>query len=398
MVDLSKCGFATKQIHVGKHENSAGALTTPIYQTSTFEFATVEQGGRRFAGQEAGYIYTRLGNPTVTSVEEKVAALEGGEAALGTAAGMGAISSALWSSVVAGDEIVASDTLYGCTFALLNHGMTKFGVSVKFVDMANLENVKAALSEKTKVVYLETPCNPTLKVVDIEEIAKIAHGYNKDIRVIVDNTFASPYLQQPLKLGADTVVHSATKYINGHGDVIAGFVVGKADFIAKVRMFGLKDMTGAVMSPFDAFLIARGLKTLDIRMEKHCANAMKVAQFLHDHPAVDKVYYPGLEDFEGYEIAKKQMKKPGGMMSIELKADRDTAAAALNKLKLCTIAVSLGDAETLVEHPATMTHSTYTSEELKASGISEGLVRISIGLEDPEDIIADFEQAFAGLV
>ena len=398
MVDLSKCGFATKQIHVGKHENSAGALTTPIYQTSTFEFDSVEQGGRRFAGQEAGYIYTRLANPTVAAVEEKVAALEGGEAALGTAAGMGAISSALWSSVVAGDEIVASDTLYGCTFALLNHGMTKFGVSVKFIDMANLENVKAALSEKTKVVYLETPCNPTLKVVDIEEIAKIAHGYNKDIRVIVDNTFASPYLQQPLKLGADTVVHSATKYINGHGDVIAGFVVGKADFIAKVRMFGLKDMTGAVMSPFDAFLIARGLKTLDIRMEKHCANAMKVARFLHDHPAVAKVYYPGLEYFEGYEIAKKQMKLPGGMMSIELKADRDKVAAALNKLQLCTIAVSLGDAETLVEHAASMTHSTYTKEELAASGISEGLVRISIGLEDPEDIIADFEQAFAGLV
>ena len=398
MVDFSKCGFATKQIHVGKHENSAGALTTPIYQTSTFEFATVEQGGRRFAGQEAGYIYTRLGNPTVTSVEEKVAALEGGEAALGTAAGMGAISSALWSSVVAGDEIVASDTLYGCTFALLNHGMTKFGVSVKFIDMANLEAVKAALSPATKVVYLETPCNPTLKVVDIEEIAKIAHGYNKDIRVIVDNTFASPYLQQPLKLGADTVVHSATKYINGHGDVIAGFVVGKADFIAKVRMFGLKDMTGAVMSPFDAFLIARGLKTLDIRMEKHCANAMKVARFLHDHPAVAKVYYPGLEDFAGYEIAKKQMKLPGGMMSIELKADRDKVAAALNKLQLCTIAVSLGDAETLVEHAASMTHSTYTKEELAASGISEGLVRISVGLEDAEDIIADLKAVLDTLV
>ena len=398
MVDFSKCGFATKQIHVGKHENSAGALTTPIYQTSTFEFDSVEQGGRRFAGQENGYIYTRLGNPTVTSVEEKVAALEGGEAALGTAAGMGAISSALWSSVVAGDEIVASDTLYGCTFALLNHGMTKFGVNVKFVDMAKLENVKAALTPATKVVYLETPCNPTLKVVDIEEIAKIAHGYNKDIRVIVDNTFASPYLQQPLKLGADTVVHSATKYINGHGDVIAGFVVGKADFIAKVRMFGLKDMTGAVMSPFDAFLIARGLKTLDIRMEKHCANALKVARFLHDHPAVDKVYYPGLEDFAGYEIAKKQMKLPGGMMSIELKADRDKVAAALNKLQLCTIAVSLGDAETLVEHAASMTHSTYTKEELAASGISEGLVRISVGLEDAEDIIADLKAVLDTLV
>ena len=398
MEDFSKCGFATKQIHVGKHENSAGALTTPIYQTSTFEFESVEQGGRRFAGQEPGYIYTRLANPTVAAVEEKVAALEGGEAALGTAAGMGAISSALWTSVVAGDEIIASDTLYGCTFALLNHGMTKFGVSVKFVDMAKLENVKAAMSPKTKVVYLETPCNPTLKVVDIEEVAKIAHSYNKDIRVIVDNTFASPYLQQPLKLGADVVVHSATKYINGHGDVIAGFVVGKADFVSQVRMFGLKDMTGAVMSPFDAFLIARGLKTLDIRMERHCANAMKVARFLHDHPAVDKVYYPGLEDFEGYEIAKKQMKLPGGMMSIELKADRDKVAAALNKLQLCTIAVSLGDAETLVEHAASMTHSTYTKEELAASGISEGLVRISVGLEDPEDIIADMKSVLDTLV
>lgn len=398
MVDFSKCGFATKQIHVGKHENSAGALTTPIYQTSTFEFDSVEQGGRRFAGQEGGYIYSRLANPTVNAVEEKVAALEGGEAALGTAAGMGAISSALWSSVVAGDEIIASDTLYGCTFALLNHGMTKFGVNVKFVDMAKLENVKAALSPATKVVYLETPCNPTLKVVDIAEIAKIAHGYNKDIRVIVDNTFASPYLQQPLKLGADVVVHSATKYINGHGDVIAGFVVGSAEFVGKVRMFGLKDMTGAVMSPFDAFLIARGLKTLDIRMEKHCANAMKVARFLHDHPAVAKVYYPGLEDFEGYEIAKKQMKLPGGMMSIELKADRDKVAAALNKLQLCTIAVSLGDAETLVEHAASMTHSTYTKEELAASGISEGLVRISVGLEDADDIIADMKAVLDTLI
>lgn len=398
MIDLEKCGFATKQIHAGKQKNTAGALTAPIYQTSTFEFSSVEEGGRRFAGQEPGFIYTRLSNPTVNVAEEKLAALEGGEAALGTAAGMGAISAALWTSVVGGDEIVASDTLYGCTFSLMNHGMSKFGVTTKFVDLADLDNLKAALSPKTKVVYLETPCNPNLKIVDIAEVARISHEYCPDIKVIVDNTFASPYLQQPLKLGADVVVHSATKYINGHGDVIAGFVVGKADFINKVRTFGLKDMTGAVMSPFDAFLISRGLKTLDIRMERHCANAMALARYLHDHPAVSKVYYPGLEDFEGYEIAKKQMKLPGGMMSIELKADRDTAAAALNRLKLCTIAVSLGDAETLVEHAASMTHSTYTPEELAASGISEGLVRISVGLENVEDIIADFEQAFASLV
>ena len=391
-------GFATRQIHAGKDKNSAGALCTPIYQTSTFEFDSVEQGGARFAGQEEGYIYSRLGNPTVARVEAILAELENGEAALCTASGMGAITSAIWSAVEAGDEIVASDTLYGCTYALLSHGITKFGVNVSFIDMADLDALKAALNEKTKVVYLETPCNPTLKVIDIAEVSRIAHEYNSGIRVIVDNTFATPYLQRPLDLGADTVVHSATKYLNGHGDVIAGVIVGKADYIATCRMFGVKDMTGAVMSPFNAFLMQRGLKTLDIRMDRHCANAMKVAKFLHDHPAVEKVYYPGLEDFEGYEIAKKQMSKPGAMMSIELKADRARVAAALNKLELCTIAVSLGDAETLVEHPASMTHSTYTAEELKASGISEGLVRISIGLEDPEDVIADFKKVFDELV
>ncbi len=393
MVDFSKCGFATKQIHVGKHENSAGALTTPIYQTSTFEFATVEQGGRRFAGQEAGYIYTRLGNPTVTSVEEKVAALEGGEAALGTAAGMGAISSALWASVVAADEIIASDTLYGCTFALLNHGMTKFGVSVKFVDMANLENVKAALSEKTKVVYLETPCNPTLKVVDIAEVAKIAHDFNKGIRVIVDNTFATPYLQQPLKLGADVVVHSATKYINGHGDVIAGFVVGKADFIGQVRMFGLKDMTGAVMDPFAAWLLLRGLKTLELRMARHCENARKIAAFLDAHPAVEKVNYPGLATHKGHDVAARQMKDFGGMLSFEVRGGKEAGMKLVNALELITVAVSLGDAESLIEHPASMTHSTYSPEELAASGIAPGLIRLSCGLENAEDLIADLKQA-----
>ena len=391
-------GFATRQIHAGKIANAAGALCAPIYQTSTFAFETVEQGGARFAGQEEGYIYSRLGNPSLAQVELKLAALENGEAALATASGMGAISSALWSSVEAGDEILASDTLYGCTFALLNHGMTKFGVDVKFIDMVDVENLKKCLSPKTKVVYFETPCNPTLKVLDIQALADAAHAYNPEIRVIVDTTFASPYLQRPLELGADVVVHSATKYLNGHGDVIAGFVISTKEFIDKCRMFGLKDMTGAVMSPFNAFLIARGLKTLDIRMERHCANAHKIAEFLHDHPAVAKVYYPGLEDFEGYEVAKKQMKDFGGMMSIELKADRAATAAALNKLQLCTIAVSLGDAETLVEHPASMTHSTYTADELKMAGISEGLVRISVGLEDPEDVIADFKSVLDTLV
>lgn len=391
-------GFATRQIHAGKTSNDAGALCAPIYQTSTFEFETVEQGGARFAGQESGYIYSRLGNPTVGVVEAKMAELEGGEDALATASGMGAISTAIWSSVEAGDEIVASDTLYGCTYALFNHGVCKFGVKVHFIDMTDLEALKAALTDKTRVVYLETPCNPTLKIVDITAVAEVAHAYNPQIKVMVDNTFCTPYLQRPLELGADVVVHSATKYLNGHGDVIAGVVVGSKEFIGTCRMFGLKDMTGAVMSPFNAFLMARGMKTLDIRMERHCANAKKVAEFFASHPAVDKVYYPGLESFPGHEIAARQMKMPGGMISIELKADKAATAAALNKLELCVIAVSLGDAETLVEHPATMTHSTYTAEELKMAGISEGLVRISVGLEDPEDIIADFKAVLDELV
>lgn len=398
MNENNKYGFATRQIHAGAKPDANGSLCAPIYQTSTFKFETVEQGGARFAGQEQGYIYSRLGNPTQALAEDKLASLENGEAALATASGMGAISAALWTSVAAGDNIVACDTLYGCTYALLNHGMRKFGVEVDLIDMTDLELLKNSIKKNTKVVYFETPCNPTLKMIDIAEVARITHEVNPEIKVIVDNTFCSPYLQRPLDLGADVVVHSATKYLNGHGDVIAGFIVGKADFIGQCRMFGLKDMTGAVMSPFNAYLIIRGLKTLDIRMDRHCKNAKAVAEFFRDHPAVKNVAYPGFEDFEGHDIAKKQMSQYGGMIAIELNANKEQTAKCLNKLQLVTIAVSLGDAETLVEHPATMTHSTYTAEELAVSGIPEGLVRISVGLENVEDIIADFKTALDSLV
>ena len=391
-------GLGTKAIHAGNVKDTQyGALTTPIYQTSTFVFDSCEQGGRRFAGQEGGYIYTRLGNPTVSVLESKVAALEGGEACVAAASGMGAISSCLWSIAAAGKHIVADGTLYGCTFALLNHGMTRYGVEVSFVDTSNLEEVRKALKPNTCAVYLETPANPNLKIADIAAVAEIAHGYNKDITVICDNTFASPYLQRPLELGADVVVHSATKYLNGHGDVIAGFVVGKADFIGEVRMFGLKDMTGAVMDPFAAYLILRGLKTLEIRMERHCANAKAIAEFLDQHPAVEKVYYHGLKNHVGHDIAARQMKDFGGMLSFEVKGGRAAGTKLVNALHLITVAVSLGDAETLIEHPASMTHSTYTEEELAASGIPGGLIRLSAGLENAEDIIADLEQALAQL-
>ena len=389
-------GFGTKAIHGGKMKDTQyGALTMPIYQTSTFEFDCCEQGGRRFAGEEKGYIYTRLGNPSISAVENKVALLEGGEACAAASSGMGAVSACLWSIAGAGKHILADETLYGCTFALLNHGMTRYGVEVTFVDTSDLEQVKANLKENTVCVYLETPANPNLKISDIQAVAELAHAYNPAIQVVCDNTFASPYLQRPLELGADVVIHSATKYLNGHGDVIAGFVVGTEAFINEVKMFGLKDMTGATLGPFEAFLIMRGLKTMEIRMERHCANAKKVAEYLVKQEKVERVYYPGLETHPGYEIAKKQMQDFGAMISFEVKGGKEGGMKFVNSLSMIPIAVSLGDAETLVQHPASMTHSVYTEEELRAAGISAGLIRLSVGLENAEDIIADLELGFS---
>lgn len=392
MENLKNKKFATQSIHGGhKKDPVSGALTTPIFQTSTFVFDSAEQGGRRFALEEDGFIYSRLGNPTNMQLEEKIALLEKGEACLSTSSGMGAITSALWTALKAGDHIVASKTLYGCTYALLNHGISRYGVEVTFVDAANLDEVRAAMKENTKVVYLETPANPDLKLVDIEAVAKIGHEV-EGCMVIVDNTFCTPYIQRPLELGADVVVHSATKYLNGHGDVIAGFVVGKKEFIDQVRLFGVKDMTGAVLSPFDAYLIMRGMKTLQIRMDRHTKNAMEVAKFLESHENVELVNYPGLESFPQYELAQKQMDMPGGMIAFEVKGGLEAGKKLLNSLELCTLAVSLGDCETLIQHPASMTHSPYTPEERAEAGISEGLIRISVGLEDAEDIIADLKQ------
>ena len=390
-MEIKKCGLGTTAIHAGTLKNLYGTLAMPIYQTSTFIFDSAEQGGRRFALEEAGYIYTRLGNPTTTVLEDKIAALEEGEAAVATSSGMGAISSTLWTVLKAGDHIVTDKTLYGCTFALMCHGLTRFGIDVTFVDTSNLDEVKNAMKENTRVVYLETPANPNLKIVDIEALAKIAHT-NPNTLVIVDNTFATPYMQKPLTLGADVVVHSVTKYINGHGDVIAGLVITNKALADQIRFVGLKDMTGAVLGPQDAYYIIRGMKTFEIRMERHCKNARKVVEFLDNHPKIEKVYYPGLETHPGYEIAKKQMKDFGAMISFELKGGFEAGKTLLNSLKLCSLAVSLGDTETLIQHPASMTHSPYTKEEREAAGITDGLVRLSVGLENVEDIIADLEQ------
>ena len=392
-------GFATKQIHVGKIEIPGIApLATPIFQTSTFEFDSTAEGAARFAGEEEGYIYTRLGNPNTAKIAAKLAALEHAEAGMAMGSGMGAVSSVMWTVLHAGDHLLADDTLYGCTFAFFTHGLTRYGVEVTLVNFEDIDAVNAAIRPNTKAFYFETPTNPSLKLIDIEAIASLAHSACPDAKVIVDNTFSTPYIQTPIDLGADIVIHSATKYLNGHGDVIAGMAVGTKEFINECNMFGLKDMTGAVLGPFEAFLIDRGMKTLDIRVQKHCDNAMKVARFLEGHPMVERVLYPGLESHPRHELAKKQMHNGfGGIITFELKCSREKSAEFVNSLKLCTIAVSLGDAETLIEHPATMTHSTYTPEELAQAGIGESMLRLSVGLEDAEDIIEDLRAGLDGI-
>lgn len=387
---MKKYGLGTTAIHAGGVKNPFGTLAVPIFQTSTFIFDSAEQGGRRFALEEEGYIYSRLGNPTVTTLETRVAALEEGEAAVATSSGMGAITSVMWTVLKAGDYVVTDKTLYGCTFAMMSHGLTKFGIEISFVDTSNLDEVRAAIKENTRVVYLETPANPNLKIVDLEEISKIAHT-KPDTLVVVDNTFATPYLQKPLTLGADVVIHSVTKYLNGHGDVIAGLIITNKALADQIRFVGLKDLTGAVIGPQEAYYIIRGLKTFEIRMERHCKNAEKVVEFLAKHPKIEKVYYPGLASHPGHEIAKKQMKAFGGMISFELKGGIEAGKTLLNNLELCSLAVSLGDTETLIQHPASMTHSPYTREERLEASITDGLVRLSVGLENVEDIIADLD-------
>ncbi|ADL08301.1 methionine gamma-lyase [Thermosediminibacter oceani] len=384
-------GFNTKAVHAGqKHDPVTGSHVTPIYQTSTFVFENVDQGARRFAGQEEGYIYTRLGNPTITELEEKMAVLEGGEAAIATASGMAAISTVLFTLLKQGDHVVASDALYGCTHSFLSHVAPKYGIDVTFTDASDLTNLEKAMKPNTKVVYVETPANPTLKLIDLKGAAEIAHKFGA--RLVVDNTFMSPYLQRPIEHGADVVVHSATKYIGGHGDVIGGIIVGPKDLITEMKMPYLKDI-GGVIGPFDAWLLIRGLKTLGLRMERHCQNAQKVAEYLEGHPMIERVYYPGLPSHPQHDLAKRQMDGFGGMISFELRGGIEAGKLLMNSVKMITLAVSLGCVDSLIQHPASMTHSPVPREERLKAGITDGLVRLSVGIEDVEDIIGDLDQA-----
>jgi len=382
----------TNIVHGGQHPDKVtGALSPPIYQTSTFAFRDADHGARLFRREEEGYVYTRFSNPTTDILSKKIALLESTEAGLIFASGQAAMFSTVATLAKSGDHIISDNTIYGGTFGLLKNIFPRFGIDITFVNSANTGELVEAVKANTKLIFIETPANPTLKILDIARCAETAHS--KNIPLCVDNTFATPYLQRPIELGADIVIHSATKYFGGHGDIIGGVVVGKKEFISNVWI-NAKDV-GATIAPFNSWLVLRGLKTLAVRMDRHCETAMKIAEYLENHGKVEKVYYPGLESHPGHELAKKQMRDFGGMVGFDVKGGKEAGKIVMNSVKLCIIAVSLGDVDTLIEHPASMTHSTYSDEELRGCGINPGYVRISVGLESTKDLIADLEQALS---
>ncbi|MGB9772979.1 MAG: trans-sulfuration enzyme family protein [Bacteroidota bacterium] len=379
-------------------ESPLHPISFPIYQTSTFAFHDTQEAAEMFAEQRSGHYYSRISNPTVEVFEEKMAILEHGEAAVAFGSGMAAVAAAVFAVAQRGDRVIASRTLYGGTYTLFTDVLPRFGISVDFVDGHDAEAFDRAIVRQdaqhsggsTKLVYIETPGNPTLCIVDIAGVSAVAH--KRGIPVAVDNTFATPYLQHPLKLGADMVLHSTTKYINGHGDGIGGVLIGSKDHVKQARKVMLKGI-GAPLSPFNAWLNLRGLKTLPARMERHSDNALRIAEFLKTHRKVEKVYYPGLPDHPYHALAKEQMARFGGMVGFDVKGGRAAGEKLMNSLEVITLAVSLGDPDTLIEHPASMTHASFSTEELAKAGIGEGFVRLSVGLEHPDDLIDDLKKA-----
>ncbi len=393
--DPSRLTFNTLCVHgSGGVDPTTGAVSVPIYQSSTFAFESAAQGAAIFAGEREGYFYTRLGNPTQAAFEREVAFLERGEAALATSSGMAATATAVFALVQTGDNLVASGTLYGGTHKFFRDLLPRYGVEARYVDANDAHAIGAAIDSKTKLFFVETPANPTLGIVDLALAAREAKRHG--IPLFVDNTFATPYYQRPLTLGADVVIHSATKYIGGHGDTVAGVIIGAKEFVTRCRFEILRDL-GGVISPFNAWLLLRGLKTLPVRMERHSENALQIAQFLDFHPKVERVWYPGLRTHPQHEIAARQMSGFGGMIAFELRGGHAAGVRLLDSVRLITLAVSLGDCDTLIEHPASMTHSTYSPEERASFGITEGLVRLSVGIEGVEDLIADLDQALASV-
>jgi methionine-gamma-lyase len=385
-------GFNSKAVHAGIIEDALGSAVKPIYQTSTFSFEDADHGARCFSGEEKGYIYTRIGNPTINELEFAVAKLEGGFGGIAVSSGMAAVNTVYLTYLGQGKHLVAHNALYGPSRAIMESLYVRFGVEATFVDATDPENVAKAIRPNTALIYLETPANPTIGITDLKAVTDIAHQHN--IPVCVDNTFCSPYLQQPFDFGVDVVLHSMTKFINGHADIVAGMVVAKTkEHYDRLRPVMVN--MGFNMDPHQAWLTRRGLKTLGIRIDRAQENAIKVAEFLENHPKVEWVLYPGLASHPQYELGKRQMKGPGAMISFGLHGGLDAGKKMMNSVQLALLAVSLGGIETLIQHPASMTHSKLSAEAKKVAGISDGLVRLAVGIEEVEDIIADLDHALS---
>lgn len=387
-MDTKNKGFNTKLIHAGAFEDEFGSATVPIYQSSTFKFKSAQHGADCFSGASDGYIYTRIANPTIRAFEQNIAQLENGYDGIATSSGMGAITSVHMALLGAGSHIISSGAVYGPARGVLEQDFSRFGVESTFVHTANTDEIIAAIKPNTKVLYIETPANPTMEITDIAACAKIAKEHN--LTLVVDNTFCSPYLQKPLDLGADVVLHSITKFINGHADIVGGVIVTKGpDLYKKIRHCMV--YMGCNMDPTQAFMVIRGVKTLSIRIDRAQENAMKVAHFLEDHPKVAWIKYPGLKSHPQYELAKSQMEGFGSMMSFGIKGGYEAGQKLMDNVHLAILAVSLGGVETLIQHPASMTHAGVSKENKLAAGITDDLVRFSVGIEDVEDIINDLK-------
>ena len=389
-MDTKNKGFNTKLIHSGDYEDQFGSATTPIYQTSTFAFKSADHGADCFAGRDKGYIYTRIGNPTINALEDKLADLENGYRGIVMGSGMAAVSTVYMALLEKGSHMIITSAVYGPSLAILDSHFAKFGVEYSAIDTSDMDEIEKHIRPNTKLLYLETPANPTIQITDIQAACDLAHKH--DILVCVDNTFCSPYLQRPLGLGADIALHSLTKFINGHADIVGGALIAKdPDLYAKLR----KTMVymGCNMDPHQAFMVQRGVKTLSLRIDRAQESAIKIAEYLEKHPKIEWIKFPGLASFDQKDLVAKQMDGPGTMISFGVKGGLDAGKKLMDNVQLAILAVSLGGVETLIQHPASMTHAAMTKEARLAGHITDDLVRFSVGIEDVEDIIADLEQA-----
>jgi len=392
-LNLKNKGINTRVTHAGENpDTSYGSVGVPIYQTSTFKFQDADHGARLFGGEEQGYIYTRIGNPTINTFEEAITLLEHGFGGIATASGMAAVASVYMTYLGAGAHMVGTDAVYGSSRMVIENDFSRFGVESSFIDTSDLDLIRRSMRPNTKLLYIETPANPTIKLADIEACAAIAHEHGAVL--VVDNTFMSPILQNPLDLGADVVLHSITKYINGHTDVVGGVIVTKTeeDFS---RLKSVINSTGGTMDPHQSWLVLRGMRTLSLRVQRGEENAYKLAEYLEAHPKIEWVRYPGLKSHPQYNLAVRQMKGFGSMISFEVKGGLENGKTVLNNVKIPQLAVSLGGYESLIQHPASMTHANIPEDERVAAGITDGLVRLAVGTEDVEDLQADLEQALA---